>query len=185
MIEFKKMTEVLKTREDKHRALIENLGEGIGILDLSYNFTFSNPALEEIFNTNKLIGRSLKEFSQQNEFNIFVEESKITYHKKRQFDLHIITDNEQNKILNVTLTPQLDKLGKKIIGTCCIFKDITQIKALIKQKEEARKAAEQAFRIIEEKNNALIELNDKLQKSEAKLSELNKVLMEYIKATGK
>ncbi len=183
--ELKKITEALKVSENKHRSLIENLGEGIGILDLDYNFTFSNPALEEMFNTKDIVGRNLADFSNKNQYGVFVEKSKIKQSEKKQFDLKIKTDDKSEKTLNITLTPQLDKLGKNIAGFFCIFKDITQLIKLIEQKEEAKKAAEKAYEIIEEKNYALNDLNAKLSKSEEKLSELNKVLVEYIKATGK
>ncbi len=183
--ELKKVSEELKASEDKHRSLIESLGEGIGILDLSYDFTFGNPAMEDIFGTNNIVGRNLSEFSRKEQFKVFVEKSKISQQEKKQFELLIITGDQEEKVMNVTLTPQLDKLGKKTIGSFCIFQDITQIKMLIEQKDDAIKAAELAYDVIEEKNHALNELNAKLKKSEEKLSELNKVLVEYIKATGK
>ncbi|NLF43074.1 MAG: hypothetical protein GX587_10295, partial [Bacteroidales bacterium] len=49
----------------------------------------------------------------------------------------------------------------------------------------AREVAEQAFLTIEERNQALNESNERLKESEKKLSQLNEILIEYIKATGK
>ncbi len=55
----------IRKSENKFRALVENVGEGISIVDQNEVITFANPAAEEIFNVGKngLTGRSLKDFT--------------------------------------------------------------------------------------------------------------------------
>ncbi|MFO8068144.1 MAG: PAS domain S-box protein [Bacteroidales bacterium] len=184
--EIKKVTEALRISEDKHRSLIESLGEGIGIIDLSFEITFSNPAFNEIMETDKLTGNNFKDFVDKGQLDEFEEISKnLQVEDKHQFDLRVITAKNNCKILTITITPQLDEKREKVIGSFCIFKDITEIRHLIEELKSARKAAEDAYQTIEKQNKELNEANEKLKESEVKLSEMNEILMEYIKATGK
>jgi PAS domain S-box-containing protein len=184
--EMKKVSEALKISEDKHRSLIENLGEGIGILDLSFKFTFCNPALREMMNVDNLVDHSFNDFVDEEQLKLFkIIADNLHSGEKRIIELDFITPENKKKIISITITPQLDEETKKIIGSFCIFKDMTQIKHLIEELKSAREAAEGAYITIEKRNLELNEANDKLKKSEVKLSEMNEILMEYIKATGK
>ncbi len=185
--EIKQMANTLADREDKLRNLIEKLGEGIAILDLTYDFVFSNMAMLEIFDSKELNNKNLSDFivSEKEMQAVMNMSRKLKIGEKVQIEVPITTQKNNERHLSLTLTPQLDQKGQGIIGLFCIFKDITRIKELIEQIQSARDAAEKAYQTIEEKNNELNETNQKLQSSETKLSELNEILMEYIKATGK
>jgi PAS domain-containing protein len=54
----------LSESEKKYRTLVENVGEGIGFVNLDEEFLFANSAAERIFGVGKgeLLGRNLKEF---------------------------------------------------------------------------------------------------------------------------
>ena len=184
--DIKKVSEALRISEDKHRSLIENLGEGIGTLDLGFSFTFCNPALIEMIETDELVGKNFGSFVEENDFNKFANLANILQPgEKQQIELIVITPKGSRKILSLTITPQLDGKRENVIGSFIIFKDITQLKHLIEELKSAREAAEDAYKIIEKRNTELKETNEKLQKSEVKLSEMNEILMEYIKATEK
>jgi len=60
----------IRKSEVKFRTLVENIGEGILIVDQNEVITFANPAATEIFNIGKkgLTGRSLKEFTTSDAF---------------------------------------------------------------------------------------------------------------------
>ncbi|MFW5758193.1 MAG: PAS domain S-box protein [Bacteroidota bacterium] len=184
--EIRQMAANLADKEDKLRNLIEKLGEGIAILDLTYDFVYCNAAMEEIFECNQMIDSNLSSFIRQVEEMKKLRDaaSKLKIGEKLQIDISVITAEKNEKQLSVTFTPQLNDKGM-ITGLFCIFKDITQIKELIEELQSARDAAEKAFETIEEKNQQLNDTNQKLKQSETKLSELNEILMEYIKATGK
>ncbi len=134
----------------------------------------------------ELVGSKFDSFVDRDNFDEFKELSqKLSVREKRQVELIINTPKNNKKVLSMTITPQLDEKREKIIGSFIIFKDITQIKHLIEELKSAREAAEEAYEIIEKRNQELKETNDKLKKSEVKLSEMNEILMEYIKATDK
>ena len=65
LIEGVKMVEeALRESEDRYRSLVEQQGEGLGVVDGNEVFTFANPAAHEIFGVppGMLVGRSLLEF---------------------------------------------------------------------------------------------------------------------------
>lgn len=185
--EIKQISAALADREDKLRNLIEKLGEGICILDLTYDFVFCNEAMAEIFATEDLIDKNISSYiPSRNELNTLIEASrKLKIGEKVQLEVEIRTESLESKHVSITLTPQLDSSSEGITGLFCIFKDITQIRELIEELQTARDAAHRAYQTIEDKNLELNETNKKLSESEVKLSELNGILMEYIKATGK
>ena len=59
--ERRRMEEALRKSEAHYRTLIENVGEGIGLVNPQDQFTFANPAGEDIFGVppGGLLGRSL------------------------------------------------------------------------------------------------------------------------------
>lgn len=185
--ELKEMAANLADKEDKLRNLIEKLGEGIAIIDLTYDFMYCNPALKEIFECDDLVDQNLSSFvrhpGQMKEINRSSRDLKVG--EKLQLEMEIQTLNKNHRSLSVTLTPQLQKNGSSITGLFCIFKDMTRSKELIEELKAAHDTAQKAYETIEEKNDELNLTNKKLKQSEKKLSELNEILMEYIKATGK
>jgi len=184
--ELRKVTEALVQSEQKHRSLIENLGEGIGIIDLTFEFVFANPVLKEIFATDQLQESSLMEYVDKATIIQIKEQVKsLQKGEKKQFEFHIKAADKKVKSLNITITPQFDNNQRSVNGYFCIFNDISPVKVLIEQLQQARDTAHQAFQTIEEKNLELNETNQKLIDSEKRLSELNEILIEYIKATGK
>ena len=172
--------------EQKHRSLIENLGEGIGIIDLTFEFVFANPALKEIFANDDLEESSIVEYVDKATIIHIKEQVKnLQKGEKKQFEFYIKAIDNKIKNLNVTITPQFDNNLLSVNGYFCIFNDVSPVKELIEQLQQARDTAQQAFQTIEEKNLELHDTNQKLIDSEKKLSELNEILIEYIKATGK
>jgi len=144
--ERKEAERSLRDSEEKYRNLIENQGEGIGIVNIHEDFIFANPAAEEIFGVEygKLVGRNLKDFVDTNQFNFILQQTKNR--KKGVKSTYEITitrpDLEQREIL-LTVTPFYEK-NKNEMSLFGIFRDIT----LRKKTEEALKKSEEKYRII-------------------------------------
>jgi transcriptional regulator of aromatic amino acid metabolism len=177
----------LAQQKDKLCNFIEKLGEGVAIIDLTYDFLLCNKALEEIFETNDLINRNLSEFMAS---NIEMEKlmdlaGKLDEGDRSSMEISIKTAGNQHKHLSITLTPQMNTKGNMQDGLFCIFKDISHTNDLIEELQATRDDAQKAYETIEEKNRELREINERLHVSETRLSELNAILLEYIKATHK
>ncbi len=137
--ERKLVEKKLLKSENQHRELIENLQEGIGIVDTQEKFIFSNSAAEMIMGVGKgrLTGRSLSEFMSRNEFQKVQKQSGLRKKGvKSTYELQVNT-SKGRRILLVTVTPQYDDKGV-FRGTFGIFRDITDRK---KAERDLRKNA--------------------------------------------
>ena len=75
----KSMIEDLHNSESYYRFIVENLREGLWIVDSNLNFKFVNHALCEIFGLShqEIIGRNVSDFVSVSEFKKILEESSI------------------------------------------------------------------------------------------------------------
>lgn len=185
--EIKHMALALTDREEKLRNLIEQLGEGIAIIDLTYDFVFTNNAMTEIFECHHLVDKNLSEFisSPEEMKRIMDVAGKLNPGDRAVLETSVSTVTNKKKHVSITITPQTDSKGTGFQGLFCIFKDVSQLKELIEELEAARDDAQKAYHTIGEKNLELQRMNEKLHISETRLSELNAILLEYIKATHK
>ncbi len=144
--ERKQAERALRESEEKYRNLIENQGEGVGIVNINEEFVFANPAAEEIFGVTKggLVGMNLKEFVDQKQYSYIQLQTNLRKKGvKSSYEITITrSDKEQREIL-LTATPfyEKDKLEMSIFG---IFRDIT----FRKKTEEALRKSEEKYRII-------------------------------------
>jgi PAS domain S-box-containing protein len=149
MIQFvKEQTRKLRESEERYRMLIENQGEGLGMIDPDERFTFTNRAAEEIFGVSPggLIGRSLTDFVRPEQLIVIQAQTEMRRDgKKSTYDLEITRPDGEKRQLLVTATPRFDGAGR-YIGAFGIFLDITE-----------RKRAEQALRGSEAKFRGLFE----------------------------
>ncbi len=134
-----KQTAEIRTAYDKlsssevyHRHILENLGEGVAIVDLNENFTFANAAAENIFGVEpgKLLGRNLIEFTTaQSLLTIQAESEKINSGKTAEYEIEVLTQSQKNIFLAVTARPEYDESGE-IIGILGIYRDISRRKKI-------------------------------------------------------
>jgi PAS domain S-box-containing protein len=144
----KQAEDALHASEDRLREIIENQGEGIGIIGGDEAFLFANPAADEIFGVPRgtLIGRDMVEFLSEREFDkIKAESEKRKKGEKGNYELEIRRPNGETRNLLVTATPRRNKVGH-VIGTFGIFRDITE-----------RKRGELALQISEDRYRELYE----------------------------
>jgi diguanylate cyclase (GGDEF)-like protein/PAS domain S-box-containing protein len=120
----------LRASEFRYRQLIENQGEGIGIVDNDEFFVFVNPAAEEIFGVEPgtLTGRSLKDFLSAREFAKIQEQTnKRSLTGKNSYELQIVRPDGEMRTLLLTASPRLNEIGQ-FSGTFGIFRDISKRK---------------------------------------------------------
>ncbi|NTU63321.1 MAG: PAS domain S-box protein, partial [Chloroflexi bacterium] len=76
MTEQKHMEAVLRASEQRYKTLIENQGEGLGLVDANENFIFANPAAGDLFGqTDGLMGHHLSEYLEADQFEVIQRET--------------------------------------------------------------------------------------------------------------
>ena len=149
-----KITERIKTEqtleesEIKHRNLIDNLGEGIGIVDINEEFLFANHAAERIFGVGEgeLSGKNLKKFLSEEQYSDILRQTRVREKKQSSsYATELTLLDGKKRQIQVTAVPNLDS-DENFIGTLAVFRDITEnIKA-----EHALKESEKEFRSLAE-----------------------------------
>lgn len=117
----------LRESEKNLRQIIDNMGEGLAFVDQSEIFTFANPKGESIFGVGpgELIGKSLSEFHDEQEFEKVLFESKQRVKGLSSvFESVIKLYNGQRKVIQVTATPRISDKGE-YLGTLGIFREVT------------------------------------------------------------
>jgi len=149
----------LRESENKFRTLVENIGEGIGLMNNEEIFVFSNPSAEKIFGVEygKLEGICLFDFlTEATICQIKNETSKRNQGISSTYELELQLPNGSKKEILVTATPWYE--GNKIVGTFGIFRDIT----LQKKAENALRESKQLFHNIFESHGAVKMIIDPL-----------------------
>ena len=156
-VKHREAEEALAISEESYRTLIENQGEGVGIVDLKEEFTFVNPAGEKIFGVSPggLTNRSLREFVKAEQFKIIQSQTlKRSRGEKSTYELEIVRPDHEKRTLLVTGTPKYNKSGD-FLGTFGVFVDITD-----------RKRMELALREREKHDQSLLRLSKKLESAQ-------------------
>ena len=149
--------------EEQLRNLVENQGEGVGIITLAGEFVFVNPALEVIVGvtSGSLVGRMIREFCPSHDFEILQPDNFEPRHdQKRHFESSIQRPNGNLRHISVTATPWIDKTGL-YAGSFVIISDITERKVIEEAERQARILAE-ALRDTAAVLNSTLEINEVL-----------------------
>jgi len=118
---------VIGEDEDERIALLDSLGEGVGIVDLEEIFIFANRAAHRIFGVEEgtLPGRDLKNFISP---ECLAEIERQTTSRRQgetaSYEVEIIRPDGDRASLLVTATPRRDRTGV-VTGTLGIFRDMT------------------------------------------------------------
>jgi diguanylate cyclase (GGDEF)-like protein/PAS domain S-box-containing protein len=130
--------------EEQLRNLVENQGEGVGIISLEGKFVFVNPALEAIMGVEpgSLVGRIIHEFSSARDFEVLqIQNNDFGKNKKHQFETNILRPTGELRQISVTATAWHNKDGE-LAGSFAIISDITERKAIAEAERQARNLAE-------------------------------------------
>ena len=137
---------LLRESENLYRSLIQAQGEGFVIVNTEFQYTFANPAAEEILGVaaGKLVGRNLKEFLTEQGAVSIAEQMKLRRAGQRSsYELAIQLDTGEHRHLLVTGTPKLGWDGQ-FQGTFAVFRDITERKEAEEQLHVLNSALEAA-----------------------------------------
>jgi PAS domain S-box-containing protein len=114
--------------EARFQTLVQNQGEGTGLIDAAENFVFVNPAAETIFGVppGGLLGLNLRNFTTAEHFEHFQQSTPEHAAGLRSVDeLEIKRPSGEKRQLLVTGTPNFQASGR-FVGTFVVFRDITE-----------------------------------------------------------
>ena len=121
-----------------YRILVENMGEGLCVLDKNFVPTFVNPKFCEItgYSKNELLGKSSFQFVKGKSKKILRKElEKKLKGQSSRYTVKVRKKNGEEVFLLVSGVSRFDKEGK-FTGTIAIVSDITERKRLEKELEE-------------------------------------------------
>ncbi len=136
------------------RQLVENLGEGVGMVDENEVFIFSNQAGETLFGVapGGLIGRSLTSFLAPEQVKFIQHQTELRKTgEKSSYEIQIIRADGTPRVLDVTVTPWFNR-ENRYTGAFAIFHDITDSRA---EGEKLRQSEEQYRAIIEDQTEMI------------------------------
>ena len=129
--DYKNTLEELYRSEQKYRLLIDNQGEGIGMVDPDDRFIFVNPKAEEIFGmaAGKLVGKTVFDFLSPKNRKFIRDQTDLRKKgAKNTYELEIIRPDKEKRQILVTATPQYEE--GEFSGTFAVFRDMTGWKTL-------------------------------------------------------
>lgn len=161
--------QALKDSEMKYRRLVENLDEGIWVIDQNSYTTFVNPRLTEImgYSADEMIGHSLFDFIEKEAFQntaAAVERRKSGQREHREVD--ILTKLKAPVTISVETYPLFDS-DNKYLGAVAAITDITERKWAFEEIESSRDLLRKLASSIEnvreeERTNIAREIHDEL-----------------------
>ena len=152
--EQKQMEKELRESEKKYRTLVENQGEGVGIVDDDETFFFANPAAADIFGVahGDLVGRNLLEFlTSEQQDTVREQTEKRKAGEESSYELEIIRPDGEKRGIIATVTPRFDADGG-YDGAFGVFRDITEQRRMQQQLRES----ERKYRELLEHANSVI-----------------------------
>lgn len=139
----------LKASEARFRALVQNQGEGLLIVDREERFVFANPAADELFGfpVGGLEGHCLVEFTTPQQLEAVSEQTRMRIQgENSSYEMEIRRLDGQVRNMVVVATPWYEKDGE-VVGTCAILRDVTEQKRVAIQEQEQRAMAEALLEI--------------------------------------
>ncbi len=145
----KEAEQALRESESRFRTLIENLGEGVALMDGEFRFTLVNPAAENIFGvrTGGLKNKNLADFILPAQLNDFHEKGKVLITGKQTFELTIVNNDRDIRQCLITTNPRRNASGD-VTGIFAIFRDNTEYKKAEEQIRKLSTAVEQSANAI-------------------------------------
>ncbi|MDP3623829.1 MAG: PAS domain S-box protein [Methanobacteriaceae archaeon] len=129
----KKISDQLKSSEEKYRKIIETSNEGIWSLDENFNTLFVNKKMAKMlgYEVSEMSNRHLFEFIPQN----YIDEQKQRIELRKngiaqKYQCKLICKNGDKLWVLVSATPQINENGE-FIGSYAMFTNLNEIKEII------------------------------------------------------
>jgi len=135
--------------DESFRVLVENVGEGVGIVDEEERFLFVNAAGAEILGlgVQEIVGRPLSDFVVPEDWAHLLDETRRRrYGDRSVYDLTFVRPDGERRTVVVTASPSYDAQGR-YRGSYGVFRDITERKAMEELVE--RRSSDLAERVKE------------------------------------
>lgn len=152
-----KKTDTESELEKKYRILIENMGEGLCVLDKNFAPTFVNPKFYEItgYPKDELLGKPAFQFVKGGSRKILKKElGKRRKDQSSRYTIKVRKKSGEEIFLLISGVPRFDEKGK-FAGTIAIVSDITERKRLEKELEERTMELEKE---VEKRARLLVDL---------------------------
>jgi PAS domain S-box-containing protein len=146
----------LEQSEGRFRALIENIQEGICIMDEDDHFIFVNQAAHSIFEVGNsgLEGQPLSRFIDDRNAAITAEQTEIRKRgEKSEFEQEIIRADGTRRTIRVRASPRIDR-KRRYMGSFAVIYDITDEK---KERERLQEGEALYRSLFEDSSNAIVE----------------------------
>ena len=124
----KRAEQAFRANEQRYRSLVENLGEGVGIMDEQERFLFANPAGHEIFGVpaGTLPNRNLVEFLDDDAVERVVRQTGMRRQGVQStYELSIRRPDGSKRVIVVTAVPERDADGR-FVASIGSFRDVTE-----------------------------------------------------------
>ncbi|MBP7687584.1 MAG: PAS domain S-box protein, partial [Thermoflexales bacterium] len=165
LIERRRIEEQLRDSEARYREVIENIGEGITVVDQAETVVFANPAAYSILGVeaDQLVGRNLQIFTQPDAIGQIRPQTALRrVGQVSTYEVPIVRADGPLRTLLVTARPRFDADGR-YLGAFGIFRDITERKQaeedLTRVRNDLARRNEQLTQILEASNIIRSQLN--------------------------
>jgi len=159
--ERRRMERELRESRQRYRNLVENQGEGIGIVDVEERFTFANPAAHRILGVppGSLRGLKLHAFLDPEAEKVVAEQTRLRRAAETStYELDVVRPEGKRRTLLVTASPRFSHEGQ-FSGSLAVFRDITERKRLEARLETY---ANQLEKMVEERTQELRQAQERL-----------------------
>jgi len=159
--ERRRMERELRESRQRYRNLVENQGEGIGIVDVEERFTFANPAAHRILGVppGSLRGLELHAFLDPEAEKVVAEQTRLRRAAETStYELDVVRPEGKRRTLLVTASPRFSHEGQ-FSGSLAVFRDITERKRLEARLETY---ANQLEKMVEERTQELRQAQERL-----------------------
>jgi PAS domain S-box-containing protein len=117
----------LKDSEQKYKMLVENMQEGIGIVDLDETVVFSNEAFDKMFGCEpgEMLGQNLKDYIVEEDLpNVLKQTARKKENQTSIYKLDIIRKDKKKRTLIISSVPWKNS-NNEIMGAIGLVIDIT------------------------------------------------------------
>jgi PAS domain S-box-containing protein len=148
----------LRTSEERYRRLVEDMAEGIIVIDKDASFLFANPAAEQIFGvaSGTLTGRRLRDFLDADQrARAGAQRARRKPGEQSQYLLRLTRPDGQHREVVVRSSSQYNAHGA-YIGSFAIVQDITEQS---QAQRELQAAAERYSDLVESTNDIIVQVD--------------------------